>query len=190
MSKSKYFDAETLNEIVDAVECIKTIRNQIYNKYKIDLLDNDSVSLASFFNLIRDVDHTYNCNFSRNGEDGYTLVDGQTVNVESKCSKVEKSKKNSYKKTSFAFHAKGLINHKAYLFNVWDKNDLTPVRCYYVKNPKNVAKINKKLKELSDQWSSKPLTKAGYDVIRIEEDMLIEMANFLPETKNDKVHVL
>lgn len=177
-------------EIIDAVNNIKKIRNLIFEKYKIDVLDNDSISLASFVNLIKDVDSTYNCNFSRNGEDGRTLIDDRIVNIESKCSKVEKSKNNSYKKTSFAFHAKGLIKHEAYLFNVWDKNDLKPVRCYYVRNPKNVEKINKRLKQLSEEWSSKPLTKAGYDVIRIEEDMLIQMTNASSSTKNQKVYLL
>lgn len=187
---SKYFDKDVLSEIVDSVEKIKEMRNTIFEKHGIDILDNDSISLSTFFGLIKDVDSDYNCNFSRNGEDGYTVINGNKIFVESKSSKVEKSKKGIYRTTSFAFHAKGLINHQAYLFNVWDKNDLKPVRCYYVRNPKNVAKINKRLKQLSEEWSSKPLTKAGYDVIRIEEDMLIKMVDTSSNAKNQKVYLL
>jgi hypothetical protein len=175
MSNSKYLDSESLDKINNSIEIVKKIRNDIYKNYKIDILDNDSISLASFYNIIKKVDSNYNCNFSRNGEDGHTIIDGVTVKIESKCSKVAKKKNGSYGKTNFAFHAKGLIKHQAYIFSVWSKDDLEPLRCYYVKDVKNVAKINERLQKLSDEWSKKPATKAGYDVIRIEEDMLLKM---------------
>lgn len=191
MSKSKYFDPESLTEISNSIEIVKTIRNDMYKKYKVDILDNDSISLASFYTIIKKIDVNYNCNFSRNGEDGHTMINGKIVKIESKCSKVEKKKNGFYGKTNFAFHAKGLINHQAYIFNVWSKDELEPLRCYYVKDPKNVAKINDKLQQLSDEWSKKPLTKAGYDVIRIEEDMLIEMIKKSSNSiEKDKVYLL
>lgn len=187
---SKYFSQTVLNEIVDAVEKIKSIRNDIYQKYKVDILDNDAVSLSSFVNIVQSIDPNYNCNFSRNGEDGYTLIDNKRVEIESKTTKVVKTRKKDYKKTTFAFHANGLIDHQTYLFNLWDKDTLLPVRCYYVKDPINVDKINKLLRNLSENWKKKPPTRGGYDVIHLSEDVLINMIKETHEVNNCKVYSL
>lgn len=187
---SKYFTKTVLSEIIEATDKIKNIRNGIYLKYGVDILDNDSISLSTFFNIIRQIDPEYNCNFSRNGEDGYTIIDGNQIHIETKSTKVKKNKKGKHTTTTFAFHAKGLINHDAYIFNVWDKKTLDPVRCYYVKKKINVEKINSELKKLSEEWEKKPLTKGGYDVIRIDEKMLLNITKEFKQIDNCKVYVL
>lgn len=163
---SKYFNEISMSEISQAVENVIDIRNKIYMKYDIDIIENDRISLTKFYGIIKSVDPTYKCNYGRQNEDGKIIIENIETNVESKTTKLLKGK------ASFAFHAKGLINHDAYLFNVWCKKTLTPLRCYYVKNPKNINVINKELDRLSKEWKKKPSTRAGYDVIRIKEEML------------------
>jgi hypothetical protein len=172
---AKYLDSSSMLDLIESVKKIKQIRNEIYNKYEIDIIENDAISLVSFYEIIKNIDPNYICNFSRNGEDGRTILNDKEVHIENKCSKILKGN------SSFAFHARGKINHEIYLFNVWNKSTLLPMRCYYVRNPDNVLILNNKLKFLAEKWEKKPVTKNGYDVIRIEESLLKKMI----ETKLD-----
>lgn len=180
----KYFDKSIVTELAKSVKTVIQIRNEIFLKYNIDILDNDTISSLQFFDTIKTIDEKYNCNFSRNGEDGKTIIENKEIHVEIKTSKTLKGK------TSFAFHAKGLIDHKCYIFNVWEKNTLKPLRCYYVINPSKVNMINKKLLEMSKEWERKPTTKAGYDVIRINEIFLEEMIESKKNINNCEVYIL
>lgn len=186
---SKYFDSENLNEIIQAVNQVIQIRNDLLLKHGVDILENDTASLSTFVNIIKEIDPNYNCNFSRNGEDAKTMLNGVVTKIENKTTKLQKTKKG-YKKASFAFHAEGLIEHDAYLFNIWDKYTLKPIKSYYVVDCENVKRINEKLVLLSNEWKNKPKTKAGYDVIYLHEDMLEKMIVSTSVINECKVHVL
>lgn len=190
MSKSKYLDTTGLNEIMQMSKVVKDIRNEMYKKYKIDLLDNDTISLSTFASIIQKFDQSYNCNFARNGEDGQTMLDNRSVKIETKTVKMKVSKKGKYGKSAFAFHAKGILDNEAYTFNIWDKDTLQPIRCYYVVDAENVKIINRILKKLSEEWHEKPTTKAGYDVIHLKEDVLISLAKSATMIDNCKVYLL
>ena len=173
--------------------CAKIIefRNAEMVKSGIDYLDNDNMSLGVFAPIIKKIDPNYEPNFARNGDDGFTIQDDKEIGVESKTSKVKKYKrKKGYPKATFAFHAKGLISYDRYAFCTWDKNTLQPLSIYYVKDSKNVTAINDELKILSDEWSRKPTTKAGYDVIRIKEIMLTDMIKTTKDIDGCKVYIL
>ena len=181
---AKYLNDSSVLEIINSVEKIIEIRNVIYKNHEIDILETDTISLTKFFGIIRSIDPNYNCNYSRNGEDGKTLFDNKEIKIETKTSKINKGK------ASFAFHAKGLINHDLYIFNVWHKENLTPLRTYYVRTPTNVKKLNDTLQNLSEEWQRKPATKAGYDVIRIHENLLESMIEKTETVNGCKVHYL
>ena len=185
-----YLDESNLKTVMEAHEQIRIIRNNTFIKTGVDVLENDTVSLLSFAPYLRKIDPNYNPNFARNGDDGNTIKGNAVKGVESKTTKVNPLKKGGYSKATFAFHAKGLINHEIYSFNTWDKNTLTPQSLYYAQNPKNVKVINKELENMSEEWSKKPATKAGYDVIRIKEDMLKEMVETTEDINGCKVHTL
>ena len=176
--------SDTLAEIID-------LRNKLMVESGIDALANDTISLGVFASIIKKIDPHYKPNFARNGHDGFTIQDDKEIGVESKTSKVEKyKKKKGYPKAKFAFHAKGLISYDRYAFCTWDKNTLQPLSIYYVKDSKNVTAINDELKILSDEWSRKPTTKAGYDVIRIKEIMLTDMIKTTKDIDGCKVYIL
>ena len=175
----------------DTITKIIELRNELIAESGIDALDNDTISLGVFASIIKKIDLHYKPNFARNGHDGFTIQDDKEIGVESKTSKVKKYKrKKGYPKTSFAFHAQGLISYERYAFCTWDKNTLQPLSIYYVKDSKNVTAINDELKILSDEWSRQPTTEAGYDVIYIKEIMLTDMIKTTKDIDGCKVYIL
>ena len=140
--------------------------------------------------IIKKIENSYSPNFARNGEDGHIEINDIFEDVELKTSKVKALKKGGYSKTSFAFHADGLLYHQKYIFNTWDKNSLLPISVFYITSADSIKIINEELAKLSTAWSIKPKTKGGYDVIRIKEELLLSMIKETKIIDNCKVYIL
>lgn len=185
-----YINESLLFDHINAAEKIIEIRNNIINMCGIDLTENDTLSSLVFSPIIKKIENSYSPNFARNGGDGRIKINDIFEDVELKTSKVKSLKKGGYSKTSFAFHANGLLYHEKYIFNTWDINTLSPVSVFYITSADSIKIINEELAKLSTAWSLKPKTKGGYDVIRIKEELLLSMIKETKIIDNCKVYIL
>ena len=66
---AKYLNPEVLKELDEYRKRIFADREAIYKKHKIDVLDTDTLSSLSVYEIVIQYDQDYNINFARNGED-------------------------------------------------------------------------------------------------------------------------
>jgi hypothetical protein len=170
---ANYLDVEDLVALDEYRRKIFALRAEAYAKFKIDVLDNDTLSALSIYEVVSQYDKDYNINFSRNGEDGKS----NGVLIEQKASRIEKKKRSGeYGSAGFQFHAMGNIEYDRYIFATRDRATLDLVCIYDIGISENTKLVQKYLLGERKKWEDK--NKAlGYtqkhDVIILPEDILI-----------------
>jgi hypothetical protein len=170
---ANYLKAEDLIALDEYRRKIFALRAEAYAKFKIDVLDNDTLSALSIYEVVSQYDTDYNINFSRNGEDGKS----NGVLIEQKASRIERKKKTGqYPYAGFQFHAMGNIEYDRYIFATRDRATLDLVRIYDISIASNTTLVQNHLLGERKKWEDK--NKAlGYtqkhDVIILPEDILV-----------------
>lgn len=170
---SKYIDLNSIKELDGYRKEIFLLREQAYKKHKLDLLDNDTLSALSIYEIVTQYDPGYNINFSRNGEDAKS---GE-VFIEQKSSRIElQPRTGEYPAASFQFHAMGNIEYDRYIFATRDKPTLDLIRIYDIKITENTKLVQTYLLGERAKWENKN-KELGYtqkrDVIVLPEGLLI-----------------
>lgn len=181
---AKYLESEALAELDEYRRKIFALRAEAYNKFKIDVLDNDTLSALSIYEVVHEYDPEYNINFARNGEDSKS---GEVL-IEQKASRIEKKKRSGlYGNAGFQFHAMGNIVYDRYIFATRDKATLDLVRIYDISIAKNTEAVQKHLLGERQKWEDKN-KKLGYtqkhDVIILPEDILSNLKNVTKQIIN------
>lgn len=180
---SNYFDPASLQEMNKARLQIFAVREAIYRKFKIDVLDTDALSSLSIHEIVSQYDSDYNINFARNGEDAKSkgiLIEQKATRVEGALTKTGKPRKNAGNDASFQFHAEGDLAHPRYIFVARNKVDLSVVRIYDIGTKANCKIVLKQLLNERDTWLAKGKKKR--DIIMITEKFIKEKLN-LPTKK-------
>ena len=109
---AKYLEPQVLTQLDEYRRKIFELRQQAYQLTNIDVLDNDTLSALSIYEIVRQYDPNYNINFARNGEDAKSL----DVDIEMKASRIERKKRSGlYGLAGFQFHAMGNIEYNRYI---------------------------------------------------------------------------
>jgi hypothetical protein len=170
---ANYLEQSTLKELDEYRKKIFALREEAFKKYKIDVLDNDTLSALSIYEIVEQYDPEYNINFSRNGEDGKS---GEVL-IEQKATRIKKKKKTGvYGSAAFQFHAMGNLEYDRYIFATRDEVTLDIVRIYDISDKKNAKLVQQHLLGERKKWEDKN-KELGYtqkrDVILMPEDTLI-----------------
>jgi hypothetical protein len=171
---AKYLDKEVLKELDEYRKRIFIERESIYRKHKIDVLDTDTLSSLSVYEIVSQYDPDYNINFARNGEDAIS----NEVKIEQKCSRVEKRKRlGTYPDALYQFHAMGDLIYPRYILVSRDKTTLAPVRLYDIGIEDNVKLVQDYLMNERKLWEDRCAVDKKYmkrDVIGIPETVLAQ----------------
>ena len=168
---ARYLNKSILTEIAPVQEKLYELRNKIFEKYGVDLLDTDTASNLASYHIISSYDKNYTISFARNGEDaksGDVLIEKKTTRVK------PYKRKLGYPKTSFLFHAEGDLECERYLFECRNYFTLKPITIYDISKPKNVEKVVKHLYGERDAWRKKG--KKKYDVIGVPETLVEQLS--------------
>ena len=174
---SKYLSASVVAELNECRKRIFAEREAIYRKHKIDVLDTDTLSALSIFEVIGQYDTDYNINFARNGEDAIS----QGIKIEQKCSRVVQKKRcGTYADAAFLFHAMGDLEYSRYILVTRDKTTLALVRAYDISKEDNVKIVQDYLLNERAVWEAKcKIDKKCMkrDVIGIPESVVSNLTN-------------
>lgn len=162
-----YLDNDTIKDLVECRDKIFALAEQIYEKYEIDILANDTLNALSIHEVVTTYDSEYNTNFHRNGEDAKSGV----VLIENKCSTAKPNKSGNIGKSSWQFHAQGKLNYDRYIFAVRKKDNLKLVRLYDITSKNATQVVQKCLAELKQKWIDKG--KPNHDGISVPEKLLM-----------------
>ena len=175
-------------EITAAIEQMLVVRNAIQKKFRIDVLETDTISSTAIQKIVEQYDPTFSVNYARNGYDAKNekgeaesksaRIDGfdrRGVYVEAsfnvKANRYPDCRTDKKYTGSYTFHAEGDIEHKRYIFAARRKDTLKVIRIFDVNSKKNVKVINDILKQNRDAWLA--AGKKKRDTINItEKDML------------------
>ena len=167
---SKYLETSAILDLIAQREKIFAVHREVYEKYGIDILANDTLSSLSIWEIVCQYDSQYNTNFHRNGEDGRS---GQTL-IENKCSTVAPSRtKGTVGKAGFQFHAQGQLAHDRYIFAVRRKDNLKIVRLWDIASPAGLAAVQQCLEQGKQGWIDKG--KPNHDAIVVPEKLLMNL---------------
>lgn len=171
---AKYLDPEVLKELDEYRKRIFADREEIYRKHKIDVLDTDTLSSLSVYEIVSQYDTDYNINFARNGEDAMS----EGVKIEQKCSRVERRKRlGTYPDALYQFHAMGDLIYPRYILVSRDKATLALVKLYDISLAENVKLVQDYLMGERKAWEDRCAIDKKYmkrDVIGIPESVLAE----------------
>jgi hypothetical protein len=172
MAKSKYLAPTVVAQLDVFRKQIFQLRQQAYLLTNIDLLDNDTLSALSIYEIVSQYDPNYNINFARNGEDAKS----QGVDIEMKATRVKRYKKTGLcKLAAFQFHAGGELNYPRYIFATRDETTLDLVRIYDISDAGLCLQIQAHLLAESDAWEAKNVALGKTqrrDVILLPEALL------------------
>jgi hypothetical protein len=153
---AKYLKPEALAQLDEYRKQIFALREAAYKLTGIDVLDNDTLSALSIYEIVRQYDQDYNINFARNGEDAMSVINDLIVLIEQKASKIERYKKTGlYKLAAFQFHAMGNLEYDRYIFAARDEATLALVRIYDISAPVNCLQIQAHLLAERAAWEAK-----------------------------------
>ena len=180
----KYLESTALQELDEYRRKIFALRAEAYSKFKIDVLDNDTLSALSIYEVVHQYDPEYNINFARNGEDSKS---GEVL-IEQKASRIEKKKRSGlYGNAGFQFHAMGNIVYDRYIFATRDKATLDLIRIYDISIAANTKAVQQHLLGERQKWEDKN-KKLGYtqkhDVIILPEDILLNLTGVTKQIIN------
>ena len=171
---AKYLEPAVLKELDEYRKRIFADREEIYRKHKIDVLDTDTLSSLSVYEIVIQYDSDYNINFARNGEDAKS----RDVLIEQKCSRVEKRKRlGTYPDALYQFHAMGDLIYPRYILVSRDKATLALVKLYDISQLENVKLVQDYLMGERRSWEDRCAVDKKYmkrDVIGIPESVLTE----------------
>jgi hypothetical protein len=168
---AKYIAKEKINKLKETRDEIFVKRNRVFEEDGIDLLDNDTLSSLSVYEIVSEYDPDFNVNFARNGEDGIS----NDIISEHKCSNINPSKKGVIGSAKFQFHAMGKIDYPRYILFVRNKKTLELVRMYDISSADSVKAIVDCLQAQSDVWlaeGKKDHKKMKRDVIYLSEEFI------------------
>ena len=173
---AKYLAPETLLQLDECRKQIFALREAAYKLTNIDVLDNDTLSALSIYEIVRQYDPEYNINFARNGEDAKSMINELIVLIEQKASRISRYKKTGlYKQAAFQFHAMGNLEYDRYIFAARDEATLALVRIYDISKPENCLQVQAHLLAERATWEAKNV-KLGKtqkrDVIVLPEALL------------------
>lgn len=169
---ARYLNKDALADLDQYRRRIFELREEAYRKHGIDILDNDTLSSLSVYEVVQQYDPEYNINFARNGEDAQSAG----VLIEQKCSRIEKKKRTQkYPMADFQFHAMGNLEYDRYILASRDKANLDLVRIYDVSDPVNTKLIKNHLNSEKNKWlerGRKDESKMKRDVITMPEKVM------------------
>ena len=173
---ANYLKPETLAQLDEYRRKIFALREEAYKLTGIDVLDNDTLSALSIYEIVRQYDPEYNINFARNGEDAMSMINELIVLIEQKASRISRYKKTGlYKQAAFQFHAMGNLEYDRYIFAARDEATLALVRIYDISQPENCLQVQAHLLAERATWEAKNV-KLGKtqkrDVIVLPEALL------------------
>lgn len=170
----KYLTEECIKDLIHLKNTVFSTREDGYKKYSIDLLDNDTLSSLSIWEIVRQYDHDYNTNFARNGEDAMS----NGVMIEQKCASVKPSVSGKIRNAEFQFHAMGDLEYPRYILVVRRKDTLSPVRLYDISDPFHTQLLYENLLCSRTKWLEKARKdekkNMKYDVITLSEIFIKE----------------
>lgn len=191
MAKPKYFDKSSIAEMNEVRKQIFALRETMYKKYKVDILDTDALSSLSIYEIVTEYDSDFNINFARNGEDAKSngvLIESKATRVEGAFTKTGKPRKNAGTDAAFQFHAMGDLASDRYLFVARNKEDLSILRIYDISDPDNQKIVLDHLMQERKNWlarSNGDEAKMKRDIIVLPEKLLLEKLD-VKERKNIK----
>ncbi len=173
---AKYLAPETLAQLDEYRKQIFALREAAYKLTGIDVLDNDTLSALSIYEIVRQYDPNYNINFARNGEDAMSVLNDLIVYIEMKASRIERKKRSGeYGLAGFQFHAMGNIEYDRYILVTRDKATLSLIRIYDISGLENCSAIQTHLLAEREAWLArgrKDQAKMKHDVIQLPEALL------------------
>jgi hypothetical protein len=173
---AKYLEPEVLAQLDEYRKQIFALREAAYKLTGIDVLDNDTLSALSIYEIVRQYDPNYNINFARNGEDAMSVLNDLIVYIEMKASRIERKKRSGlYGLAGFQFHAMGNIEYDRYILVTRDKATLSLIRIYDIAGAENCLQIQAHLLGEREAWLArgrKDQAKMKHDVIQLPEALL------------------
>jgi hypothetical protein len=173
---AKYLEPQVLAQLDEYRRKIFALREEAYKLTGIDVLDNDTLSALSIYEIVRQYDPDYNINFARNGEDAMSVLNNLMVYIEMKASRIERKKRSGlYGLAGFQFHAMGNIEYDRYILVTRDKATLSLIRIYDIAGAENCLQIQTHLLAEREAWLSrgrKDQAKMKHDVIQLPEALL------------------
>jgi hypothetical protein len=177
---AKYLKPETLAQLDEYRRKIFALREEAYQLTNIDVLDNDTLSALSIYEIVRQYDPDYNINFARNGEDAMSVINNLIVLIEQKASKISRYKKTGlYKLAAFQFHAMGNLEYDRYIFAARDEATLSLIRIYDISDPVHCLQVQAHLLAERATWEAKNIELGKTqkrDVIVLPEALLQQFA--------------
>lgn len=180
---AKYFSKQELAEMNEVRKQIFALREKIYRKLKVDVLDTDALSALSIHEIVSQYDPHYNINFARNGEDAISngvLIEQKASRVEGPLTKTGKPRKNAGSDAGFQFHAMGDLDSPRYIFVARNKDDLSVERIYDISSTDNCKLVLNQLMSMRNSWLSRTQgnqAKMKHDLIVLTEKFLLENLN-------------
>ena len=179
MANANYLEKELLAKLDEYRHKIFALREDAYRSTGIDVLDNDTLSALSIYEIVSQYDEDYNINFARNGEDAKS----QEVLIEMKASRVERKKRSGlYGLAGFQFHAMGNLEYDRYIFVTRDKGTLKLIKIYDISGKKNCQKIKKQLLGMREEWVAGGMR--SHDGIFLKESFLMALEGSTTKTVN------
>lgn len=163
-----YFDKDTIANLVSYRDRIFALAQEVYSKYEIDILTNDTLSALSIHEIVSEYDPDYNTNFHRNEEDAKS----NGMLIENKCATSKPNAKGIVGKSGWQFHAQGKLNSDRYIFAVRRKDNLQIVRLYDIVSTASVTVVQNCLAELKQKWIDRG--KPNHDGLVVPEKLLLE----------------
>jgi hypothetical protein len=171
---AKYIEKSQIEYLIGVRDRVFPERNQAREATGIDVLDNDTLSSLSVYEIVTQYDADFNINFARNGEDGIS----NGVITEHKCSNIQPSKKGVVGLGAFQFHAMGKLDYPRYILTARRKDNLQLVRMYDFSDPANTKRIVDHLMAQRESWLAAGRidpNKMKRDVITLPETLLAQM---------------
>jgi len=185
---AKYLEKDLLAKLDEYRHKIFALREEAYRLTNIDVLDNDTLSALSIYEIVSQYDSNYNINFARNGEDAKSLVESVEQKIEQKASRVERKKRSGlYGLAGFQFHAMGDIEYYRYIFVTRDRDTLKLIKIYDISTEENCSQIHTHLLAEREAWLARGRAdqkKMKHDVIILPEVLLKELEGSTTKTIN------
>jgi hypothetical protein len=177
---AKYLAPSVLAQLDECRKQIFALREAAYKLTGIDVLDNDTLSALSIYEIVRQYDLEYNINFARNGEDAMSVINDLIVLIEQKAARISRYKKTGlYKQAAFQFHAMGNLEYDRYIFASRDEATLSLIRIYDISQPENCLQVQAHLLAEREAWEAKNIELGKTqkrDVIVLPEALLQRFA--------------
>jgi hypothetical protein len=181
---AKYLEKELLSKLDEYRHKIFALREEAYRLTGIDVLDNDTLSALSIYEIVSQYDADYNINFARNGEDAIS----KKIKIEMKASRIERMKRSGlYGVAGFQFHAMGDLEYHRYIFVTRDKATLKLIKIYDISTEENCLQIQAHLLAEREAWLARGRAdqkKMKHDVIILPEALLKVLEGSTTKTVN------